>query len=80
MRIQGRVLRPSTLEERRLLLSLGCHKLRVQRGTNPFALVRKIQKIARGSRREMLAIRALACLPMRQVPGPKAPIVADEPD
>jgi len=76
MRIQGRILRPSTLEERRLLLSLGLDKLRVSRGTNPFALVRKIQKVARGSQREMLAIRALACLPMRQVPAPKAPMLS----
>lgn len=60
MRIQGRTLRPSTLEERRLLLSLGLDKLRVPRGTNPFALVRKIQKVARGARQEMKIIHALA--------------------
>ena len=75
MRIQGRVLRPSTMEERRLLLGLGLDKLLVVRGINPFALVRKIQKIARGSQREMLAIRALACMPMPQVPAPKAPFL-----
>jgi len=67
MRIQGRILRPSTLEERRLLLGLGLDKLRVPRGTNPFALVRKIQKVARGSRQEMRAIRALATIPALRV-------------
>jgi hypothetical protein len=72
-------LRPSTLEERRLLLGIGLDKLRVARGTNPFALVRKIQKVARGSQREMLAIRALACMPMPKIPAPEAAIVVDEP-
>jgi hypothetical protein len=79
MRIQGRVLRPSTLEERRLLLSLGLDQLRVPRGTNPFAVIRKIQKVARGSQREMLAIRDLACAAKPQLRVPKSPLPADEP-
>jgi hypothetical protein len=80
MRIQGRTLRPSTLEERRLLLTLGLDKLRVQRGTNPFALVRKIQKVARGSRLEMLLIHALANTPVaRASPTPASASVASPP-
>ena len=49
MRIQGRLLRPSTLAERRVLTSLGVDALRVPRRLNPFAVARHIRKLAGGS-------------------------------
>lgn len=52
MRIQGRVLRPSNLAERRLLLSLGVDTvagLRVPRDENPFQIARRIRRIAAGT-------------------------------
>jgi len=49
MRINGRTLRPSTLAERRLLLSLGTDALRVPRDTNPFTVARRLRRAARGN-------------------------------
>ena len=43
MRINGRVLRPSTLAERRLLLGhLGVSFIRIPRSQNPYAVARRI--------------------------------------
>ncbi|WP_438040214.1 hypothetical protein [Sorangium sp. So ce128] len=49
MRINGRTLRPSTLAERRLLLSLGTASLRVPRSMNPFAVARRLRRAALGN-------------------------------
>lgn len=47
MRINGRILRPATLAERRLLLSLGSPFLKVPRHLNPFILARRLRRAAR---------------------------------
>lgn len=45
MRICGRVLRPSTLAERRLLLGhLGTSFIRVPRSQNPYAVARRVRR------------------------------------
>jgi hypothetical protein len=45
MRINGRVLRPSTLAERRLLLGhLGVSFIRIPRSQNPYAVARRIER------------------------------------
>lgn len=49
MRVNGRTLRPSTLAERRLLLSLGTASLRVPRSMNPFAVARRLRRAAQGN-------------------------------
>lgn len=46
MRIHGRVLRPATLAERRLLLSLGLPFVKVGRRHNPFMVARKVRRAA----------------------------------
>lgn len=47
MRINGRVLRPSTLSERRLLLStFGTAIFRVPRSMNPFSVARRMRRLA----------------------------------
>ena len=48
MRIQGRVLRPSTLAERRVLKSFGLDFVRVPRRRNPFGVARLIRRISFG--------------------------------
>ena len=58
MRIQGRLLRPSTLAERRVLKSLGLDALRVPRRHNPFAVARLIRRISFGSP-DMAKLKAL---------------------
>ena len=65
MRIQGRVLRPSNLSERRILKSLGVDFLRIPRRKNPFAIARCIRKLAAG-RGELVALKAM--LPKPVVP------------
>lgn len=46
MRVCGRLLRPSTLAERRLFLGhFGTDTLRVPRTLNPYAVARKVRRI-----------------------------------
>ena len=47
MRINGRTLRPSTLAERRLMLSFGLSTIRVPRNRNPFIVARRLGRLAR---------------------------------
>lgn len=68
MRIQGRLLRPATLAERRVLKSLGVDLLRVRRGLNPFVVCRHVQKIASGRGGDLPALRALLQKNARPVP------------
>lgn len=47
MRIRGRCLRPSTLAERRLMLGhFGTDCIRVPRTLNPFAVARRLRRLA----------------------------------
>lgn len=46
MRIAGRILRPATLAERRLLLSFGLTFVKVGRRLNPFIIARKVRRAA----------------------------------
>jgi len=59
MRIQGRILRPSNLAERRVLKALGTDELRVPRKLNPFAVARHIRKLASGAGGNLPELRAL---------------------
>jgi hypothetical protein len=60
MRITGRVVRPSTLAERRILKGLGVDSLRVPRNMNPFAVARYLRRLALGVSPEARLIRQLA--------------------
>jgi hypothetical protein len=60
MRIQGRVLRPSNLAERRVLKTLAVDFLRVRRGVNPYVIARHIQKLAAGRGGDLASLRMLA--------------------
>ena len=71
MRIQGRLLRPSTLVERRVLKSLGLDALRVPRRSNPFAVARLIRRISLGTA-DMAKLKSLVQRP--------APVPAELPD
>ena len=77
MRIQGRLLRPSTLAERRILKALGTDVLRVPRKLNPFAVARHIRKIAAGTGGNLPELKAmLAIAPARA----NAPVMTAVPD
>jgi hypothetical protein len=47
MRVNGRVLRPSNLAERRVLAALGVESLRVPRGVNPYIVARKVTRLGK---------------------------------
>jgi len=47
MRVNGRLLRPATLAERRLLSAFGLSDLRVPRGCNAFVAARRLGRLAR---------------------------------
>lgn len=59
MRIIGRVLRPSTLNERRVLKMLGVDYLRVPRRLNPFMVARQIRRLAVGCGGDLPRLRAV---------------------
>jgi hypothetical protein len=61
MRISGRILRPSSLSERRILKSLGLDFIRVPRRTNPFAVARRIQRMSKNG--ELLGLKAMLAKP-----------------
>ena len=57
MRIQGRTLRPSTLVERRLLLSsFGTSDLRCPRSANPYLIARRLERAAKGNHPDILFV------------------------
>jgi hypothetical protein len=58
-RINGRLIRASTLAERRVLKTLGVDFLRVPRRANPFAVARHIKRLAAGRGGDMPALKAL---------------------
>lgn len=83
MRINGRTLRPSTLAERRLLLSLGTDALRVPRDMNPFTVARRLRRAARGQSPDQDFARELAASKMKkklgEVPLPSPDLDLPEP-
>jgi len=57
MRINGRLLRPSTLAERRVLKGFGVDYIRVPRRHNPYAVARQVQRLARGAVAELQIVK-----------------------
>jgi hypothetical protein len=81
MRIQGRLLRASTLAERRILKALGTDVLRVPRKLNPFAVARHVRKLAAGIGGNLPELRAmLARTSARLTATPAVPVETALPD
>lgn len=59
MRISGRVLRPSNLAERRLMLSMGVHSIRIPRNQNPYVVARRLARAARCDTEDHRFLRSL---------------------
>ena len=69
MIVTGRTVRPSNLAERRLLLSVGVRHLRVPRSQNPYAVARRLSRLASGS--DLSELRKLVASTRRPPwPGP----------
>ncbi len=82
MRINGRLLRPSTLAERRLLISLGTDALRVPRNMNPFTVARRFRRAAKGITPDHDFARDLAAKMKKKpgdIPGPSPDLDSPEP-
>ncbi len=85
MRIQGRLLRPATLAERRVLKCLGTDELRVPRRLNPFAVARLVKKLASGTGGNLPELRTMLAkgkaMPVTpdQAPVPALPDSTTEP-
>ena len=47
MRVNGRIIRYSNLEERRLFLAVGVTSVRVPRSLNPYAVARQLARLAK---------------------------------
>jgi hypothetical protein len=59
VRIRGRRLYPSTLAQRRLMLSLGSYPFYVPRGVSPFLVARKLARTAGGQVPELVLLRQI---------------------
>jgi len=57
MRIRGRRLYPSTLSERRVMMSLGGTPLYAPRGVSPYLIARRIARGAKGESRDVGFVR-----------------------
>lgn len=58
-RIRGRIIRPSTLAERRVLKSIGVDILRVPRGENPFVAMRLLKRLASPANPDVLGLKKM---------------------
>ena len=72
MRIQGRLLRPENLAERRVLKSLGIDHIRVPRRLNPFAVARLVRRLSFGGT-DMPKLQRM----LRTRPAPTEPVLPD---
>jgi hypothetical protein len=71
MRVTGRTVRPSTLAERRLMLSVfGTSALRIPRKTNPYLAARKLARAARHENDDLLFVQAAVSGCRPRVPAP----------
>ena len=59
MRVNGRVLRPSTLAERRLFCSLGTTSIKVPRSYNPYVIARRARRLAEHEHPDFLMLKEL---------------------
>ena len=59
MRVNGRVLRPSTLAERRLFCSLGTTSIKVPRSYNPYVIARRAKRLAENQTPDFLMLKEL---------------------
>ena len=57
VRIRGRRLYPSTMAQRRLMLSLGSYPFYVPRGISPFLVAQKLSRAAQGQGAELMFLR-----------------------
>ena len=57
MRIRGRRLYPSTLSERRVMMSFGGTPLYTPRGVSPYLIARRIARAARGESSDLGFVR-----------------------
>jgi hypothetical protein len=83
MRIHGRILRPSNLAERRILLGLGVSFLRVPRSENPYQVARRLRRLALGATPDLVLVRRLAArmhAPPEPRPSPDVDVPAFEGD
>lgn len=80
MRVCGRAIRPSTLAERRLLLAAGVTHIRVPRSKNPYAVARRLPRLANsGDVAELRNLANLTDRPQRPFPNPLPSPLPDEP-
>jgi hypothetical protein len=76
MRVNGRVLRPSTLAERRLFTALGTSTIKVPRNYNPFIIARRARRLAENQNADFLLLRELVAKynrPTNAIPAEAAP-------
>jgi hypothetical protein len=85
MRITGRHLRASNLQERRVLKGLGVDVIRVPLKLNPFAVARHVRKLAAGTGGNLPELRAMLATTLARAPVaaselPVIPVVPALPD
>jgi hypothetical protein len=79
MKVNGRILRATTLAERRLLLSMGVPAVRAPRSMNPYVLARRLARLAKNECPDGSMLRQLAERAKARVPVPP-PVEVDTPE
>jgi hypothetical protein len=75
MRVNGRILRPATLAERRFLLTLGTSAVRVPRRQNPYVIARRVSRAAHGTSPDILVVREMVQRMANRTPPTPSPDV-----
>lgn len=70
-RIRGRRIYPSTISERRVLMSLGTYPLYCPRGVSPYLVARKVTRIALGQSPDMVLLRDIVARGARKPSAPR---------
>lgn len=81
MKIRGRKIWPSSLEERRILMALGGVPLRVPRGVSPYMLARRIARAAATEHPDVVFVREVLSGRMKRerlVPKQSEPVASVE--
>ncbi len=78
-RIRGRVIRPQTLAERRVMANLGVQSIRCPRGVNPYMVARRLKRCAHDNP-DLLFLSDVAAgrKPPRPQPEPDTPDIDTE--
>jgi len=70
-RTRGRRIYPSTINERRVLMSLGAYPMYCPRGLSPYLVARKVTRVALGQSPDLVLLRDVLARAARKPSTPR---------